>query len=297
MAGSVGQYTIGWAPWMGITAQSPAGKFNGVNDATALGMGVLTNNGGAGDAQNDEFSADFWLDAGTWKVVMIGRADTNKGISTVQFNGVSQGTLDWYAASIAENTYQEITGISVTTAGIKTVKILMATKNASSSGYSLRVASIAFIRTAGTSSTPGGSDTPGYTWIYLPWMGAKSTTGFTRSQGSTLLGGGKWESTGAQNDETAVDVWLDTGTYKIAVVHNENTSHGIETHSLDGTTVGTIDEYNAGGAQVNQYDEITGIAIATAGVYEYKIKAATKNAGSSNYYLSLDSLAWIRTGA
>ena len=50
----------------------------------------------------------------------------------------------------------------------------MATKNGSSSDYQFILSSLALIATSGTYSTPGGSDTPGYTWQYIPWMGMKS---------------------------------------------------------------------------------------------------------------------------
>lgn len=112
-----------------------------VQGSYLLGGGRATTNN---TAQNNYIVWNEWLDAGTYKYAQIHQQDTNSGIYSVQFNGSTQGTIDGYGTTV--NTYAEITGIAVS-AGLKAVKLLMATKNASAGGYSGDVNSGAFIRT------------------------------------------------------------------------------------------------------------------------------------------------------
>lgn len=292
--GSIGQPTIGWLPWAGF--KSSVGTPNRANVSTFLGMGYLDN----GNLQNNSISWDVWLDSGTWKVCLIGRKNVDKAITTVQLDGVSQGTVDWYDAALVDNSYNEVTGISVTTAGVKTLTLATLTRNASATDWSNLYFSIALIKTAGAHSTPSGTDTPGYTWMYLPWMGVKSSVGtWARVQSSSYLGGGIWGGgTVTQNDEYTMDVWLDAGTYKFCLVHYQDADRGITTIYLDGASVGTIDSYAAAaGSLAGTYSEVTGITVATAGVKTLKLAVPTKNASSTNYRMNHYSLAWIRTGA
>lgn len=291
--GSVGQYTQGWFAWQ--AAKTDTGGWVRNPAAGNLGMGEHL----SGSTQNEAFSVDLWLDVGTWKFCLVHRLNPGAGIYTIKFNGVSVGTIDGYNAANIPNTYSEITGIAVATAGVYTVQVIMATKNAASSAYYGIVQSLALIRTAGTASTPSGLDTPGFTWMYVPWMGVKSATGFSiRQQSSTLMGAGYWcaANPGTINDEWTVDIWLEAGTYKYTEFSVTDANGGISTYSLNGTSIGTIDHYNAVGAD-NVYTEITGIVIATAGVYTFKDKMASKNGASGGYMHRAQSAAFIRTGA
>lgn len=292
MAGSIGQPTIGWLPWQGV--KSVVGTWSRNNLSDNLGMGYWTNDT---VAQNDEFTVDVWMDAGTWKLASIGYTNTNRAILDYQLNGVSIGTLDWYSASLVNNVYKEIAGITVATAGLKTLKVIASSKNASSSGFVAEMKSLALIKTAGAHSTPAGTDTPGYTWQYLPWMGSKANTNFaTRNQNSGHLGGGWLQSSGAQNDEVSWDIWLDAGTYKYAHIHRTGPNVGIYHIQLGGVDKGTIQGYDATGV-LNTYNEIAGISVATAGVYTFTVKMASKHASASAYEGNFNSVAWIRTGA
>lgn len=292
MAGSVGQPTQGWFPWQAI--KSSTGTWNRTNDTVQLGMGYWYL---APASINDQFGVDLYMDSVTWKCAITQYRDTNQGIATVSLDGSSIGTFDLYGSSTA-NIYMEITGISVSTAGLKAVLFKMASKNASSLGYSATLSSIAFIATSGTYSTPGGSDTPGYTWQYFPWMGTKSNTQFnTPTQSSARLGGGYLNSNGNQNNEWQADVWLDSGTYKYCQVQQTNASQGIFTIKLDGSSVGTLDAYSVGDTN-NVYVEITGITVAApTAPRTLQTIMATKNGSSAAYYGCQYSVSWIRTGA
>lgn len=82
-------------------------------------------------AQNDSITWTFAASAGLWTISLLTRRSTNVGIYNVQVDGVSIGTYDGYAAA----SYGKATFAGVAlTAGVHTIKLLMATKNASSSG-------------------------------------------------------------------------------------------------------------------------------------------------------------------
>lgn len=290
MAGSSGQPTIGFLPWQ--AEFSKTGTWVRNNTSAMLGMGEFYQ---SPIAQNNEVSWNIWLDAGTYKYCHVFYKDSGQGIHHVRLDDVDVGTIDAYAAASSNNNYAEVTGITVATAGVKKFSIKAATKNASSSNYQTDFSSCAWIKTAGAHSSGSGGDTPGTTWIYLPWMGSKANTNWnTRLQNSALFGGGRLESSGAQNAEISWDIWLEAGTYKYAQIATHGTSVGIHHIQLDGSDVGTIDGY-AGANSNNNYAEVTGIVIATAGVKTFKLKMATKNASSSNYEAYINSVAWLKT--
>jgi len=196
-----------------------------------------------------------------------------------------------------ENIYTEITGITVATPALTAVQMISDTKNASSSAYYIEPQSLALIATSGTPSTPAGTDTPGYTWQWFPWMAEKGNTGgSTRNQGSGYLGGGTEFNTGnAQNDERHTDFWRDTGTYKVGIVYLSGPTYAIHNITgLNGTQ--TIDGYASPGGS-NNYAEVTGISVAAAGVATFQDTAATRNGSATGWYIETHSYAVIRTGA
>lgn len=133
-------YSVFILPWTASKANTNWSTRN--QTSSALGGGYLSSAGN----QNDEVSWDIWLDAGTYKFALIHVTNTNHGIYSVQLDAVEQGTIDGYSAGLTWNAYNEVTGIAVT-AGLKTFKLKMATKNASSAGYGGHLMSCAWIRT------------------------------------------------------------------------------------------------------------------------------------------------------
>lgn len=294
MPGSVGQYTIGWYPWEGVTSATGI-TGHGTNVSSRLGMGFLDSGTGA---QNDQVSWDFWMDAGVWTFAMIHNTNTDIGIYTVNFNGSSVGTVDGYGSNVAD-VYSAITGISVA-AGVVTVQQKMATKNASATSYRYLVQSNALIRTSGTASTPGGTDTPGYTWMHIPWMGIKTTsTTITNTQTSAAFSGGYAnQNSGVQNDYWETDLWLDGGTFKVCGIYLQNTDRGIASLRINGTEKATMDMYGTYDGGTGTYKEVTGVTIAApTAAQTFRSQMATKNASSSGYVQGWHSVAWIRTGA
>lgn len=118
-----------------------------------------------------------------------------------------------------------------------------------------------------------------------------------RGQGSDKLAGGYLsQGVGSQNDEYHTDFWADTGTHKFALLHLKAGDQGIDTVTVDGSSIGTVDHYNSTSTN-NNYSEITGVSIVTAGVKSLRLQVATKNASASQYGHSNQSVKWIRTGA
>lgn len=111
------------------------------NSGAAVG---LTN---SGPAVNDAIAWDLVLAKGTWDCHLWVRKSTNTGIVTLNQDGVSQGTVDTYAAAAAAAKIS-VTGFTVASTGKKRMQLLMATKNGSSSGFVLNVFGIEFRRTA-----------------------------------------------------------------------------------------------------------------------------------------------------
>lgn len=100
------------------------------------------------DTQNDQIDYFIWLAKGTYTLSVLGRTGTVRPIATYMIDGVSIGTLDWYAAATDYSVIQTITNISITTIGKKIFSIKAATRNPLCGGWTLIYYSFAFFRTA-----------------------------------------------------------------------------------------------------------------------------------------------------
>ena len=84
--------------------------------------------------QNASIDYTVDLSPGTWSLKFFGYRGPGLGIATIKLDGTTIGTIDLYAAASAAYD-STITGITVSTDGAQTLQVVMATKNASSSGY------------------------------------------------------------------------------------------------------------------------------------------------------------------
>ena len=98
-------------------------------------------------AQNEYIEWPVLLASGTWRLDMQIRTDTNRGIATAALDGSSIGTMDGYAGVGANLVIQSITGITVASEGVQTLRLTMATKHASSSAYYLTLSMLVLTRT------------------------------------------------------------------------------------------------------------------------------------------------------
>lgn len=119
-------------------------NWNSINFTTTYAKEFALESTGA---QNAEVTWRVLLQAGTWKFTLMHSKAGNRGIYSVQIDGVEGGTIDGFAAAAA-NALDTITGISVANSGLKTLKLKMATKNASSSSFFGVIIGILMIRTA-----------------------------------------------------------------------------------------------------------------------------------------------------
>ncbi len=98
-------------------------------------------------AQNDAIGQPLRLAAGSWNLTLMFLANSSYGIITVKLDGVSVGTIDCYAASATWNQTATVS-FTVPTDGEHVVSFVLATKNASSSGYGSVIESLQLRRTA-----------------------------------------------------------------------------------------------------------------------------------------------------
>ena len=84
--------------------------------------------------QNASIDYTVDLSPGTWSLKFFGYRGPGLGIATIKLDGTTIGTIDLYVAVTAAYD-STITGITVSTDGAQTLQVVMATKNASSSGY------------------------------------------------------------------------------------------------------------------------------------------------------------------
>ena len=137
--------------------------------------------------------------------------------------------------------------------------------------------------------------------IYAPIDIPYSATNFsTPTQSNARYLAGYLASTGAQNAEVVYRLRgpLAAGTWSIRLTHSTNTSQGIYTiaTSTDGsswTDLTTIDGY-ASPAVAAVITDATGLTIPAQHSY-VRLKMATKNASSSNYYGAFSALTGVRT--
>lgn len=115
-----------------------------VKDDNQLMNGQLQSDG----AQNRSVGWDITLGAGTWDFTLLCTTNSNQGIVTVSFDGVSVGTIDLYSAALTQNVLKSITGISVASTAKVRLLLKMATKNASSSSYYGVISALGLRRTA-----------------------------------------------------------------------------------------------------------------------------------------------------
>ena len=135
----------------------------------------------------------------------------------------------------------------------------------------------------------------------LAWSSVDGSSGvtYTRSQSSTILGGGVAGQSNAANaddgDYMEWDVLVDAGTYRIDLFIITATDRAIHDVLIDGSSIGTTDGYSAGTVR-NVVASFTGVALA-AGHHTVRVAANGKNASSTDYFISPQSLTLTRTGA
>ena len=109
---------------------------------------VFANNAYNSDqTQNNYFDFTVELEAGTWSFRAITATNNDSGILSLIINGTTIDTKDTYSNPKVRNVMWTKTGIIISK-GRQTIRIQAATKNGSSSAYTIRLSSLALWRTA-----------------------------------------------------------------------------------------------------------------------------------------------------
>ncbi len=132
------------------------------------------------------------------------------------------------------------------------------------------------------------------------WSSCDASSGmtYTRSQDSLKLGGGDARQVNAADsddgDSYSWFVHLSSGTYTFTTIRSRNTPLATVDISLDGSVFGTF-VGNDGGAAANIIKEVTGIAIASDGVYTLKYQV--NGTSGTDYQMVIYWFSFLRTGA
>ena len=108
---------------------------------------TLKNHVNTPNTNEDNISYKVPLSQGTYTLILFGKTHTAYGIVDVDIDGVEVASFDLYGAN-TDNIRQVQTGITVATAGIKTLRLRIDGKNPSSSNYYGAFTYIALIKTA-----------------------------------------------------------------------------------------------------------------------------------------------------
>ncbi len=131
------------APWGTPIASSQT--FVTVISSLVVYNGQTTQSGAA--VFNDSIAWDTVLGGGSWTVELMHSLGSNRPIYTVQVGGATWGTIDGYSAAAGYNTRSSIAGSAVG-AGKQRLTLAAASKNASSSGYTVALQHLQLRRTA-----------------------------------------------------------------------------------------------------------------------------------------------------
>lgn len=114
--------------------------------------------------------------------------------------------------------------------------------------------------------------------------------------GTTFGGFNTAQSNGAINEEVRYDIVLGAGTYTVLLHHDKDVNRGIYTITADGSTItSSVDGYAA--TRVANFISVasTSLTIATSKLVDIRVRMASKNAASPNYYATFSRIEFIRT--
>lgn len=116
-----------------------------VVSTSQVGNGVLHN---ASQVNGDEVEFKCFLGAGTYTLKLLGITASSRGITDIYIDDTEVASFDWYSATATYNVIKTQASISVASSGVKTIKLKLDGKNASSTHYYATITSMIFYRTA-----------------------------------------------------------------------------------------------------------------------------------------------------
>ncbi len=99
-------------------------------------------------ANGDNISYSVYLQAGTYTFLTVHQRDSNGAQVNVELDGIQQQALQMYAGGLTHNVIVRSTGKVVAATGLKTIRVRVTGKHASSSNYGCFFNYIALWRTA-----------------------------------------------------------------------------------------------------------------------------------------------------
>lgn len=117
---------------------------NQTNTSTLLNLWFYNSSGGNGD----NCSFQVYLAKGTYTLQILATTKGDYGILDVDFDAAEVASFDLYSAATTYNVVKEQASITVTESGLKTLKLRVDGKHASSIGYLAAISLISLHRTA-----------------------------------------------------------------------------------------------------------------------------------------------------
>lgn len=260
-------------------------------DVANYQFGAFTGSDSPGVQNNSRWwDIDFGA-GGVWDLSLLHITGFDVGIYSIRIDDRQVGTLDGYSGPDVPNLVATFTNI-VIPAGKHRLALVMATRNASSTGYYgavhrlylRRTASLPQRRSPGAYGLPRGGRRLGaivdintfFNWGNTTWdsiggvgAGANPYNGRVDSSGSN--GDSRWWYVGAP-----------AGLYDIEVMHVKHAAYGIVAVQVDDVTVGSFDSY----AAVTDFKGRTVIraVIPFSGKHKIALTVTGKNGSSSGFY-------------
>lgn len=135
----------------------------------------------------------------------------------------------------------------------------------------------------------------GFNYLFIPYSPSavgQGTWTYSIDANSVSSKGYSLNSTAADGDNATFEsIYLLPGTYQMTVTFLKHTGQGkVDIFLGASKVISALDLYFNGGATLNATSTTTGITISTAGFYSIKLAANGKNAGSSGYAITIQSI-------
>jgi len=276
-------------------------------------------------AQNQTMEWDVVLPAGAITVTLIGVTGPTAGKAHVIWDGVDQGSGDFYSAGPVNNVRKTVSWTNATPKKAR-LQIKNADKNASSSAFVLRIHRICI---GFADPIAGWADPKHFPADALITVADLNTNGWRSHMRmraempwlididplTPMLDSNMWE-TYSKNDAwyyfcalitnsgffpgsdgywVEWDVPLAAGTYDCSIVAAQSTDAGQVDVLLDGTAVVSNADFYHATAVASKVVTTTGIVVATTKTYRVRVRVNSKNASAAHYYCALNRLRFRRT--
>lgn len=268
-------------------------------------------------ANGDEFTCCFHCPAGIYKLYLNAPKDSDRGIVSIEIDGIEQDSIDLYAASAEKSNIIEITGIELEGKD-HTLTLRIEGKNASSSDYyfygsgiSLQATSVSAVslNIPEISSTEWG-EAVNENWDTIEEMpntiGATLAINMLTNEPSAIQQG-TWETTidstypysgylsntsNSNGDSWSITIQCPAGVYSLRFHAPKGNDRGILDIKIDNIAKGSEDLYsstsNKGFVKEIPYLELE------EGMHTITFVVDGKNANSSDYYFYCSGISLQR---